>query len=171
MVTESTPPAPPAHRRRQQNQRNEREQAAHFRSRHAWDNLRFIEMPMTKLSRAVFAPAGSDVHIAFGRRAPTEECSKIGLLRRELTVPDFNVANLTTSSVILATAVEPQDEPALPSKRRIHRLRPDENRAVMDRKFLKALAPGRLLDLRRGRGIAEARRAGRVQLPSASSRG
>ena len=38
--------------------------------------------------------------------APAAAPGKVGLLRHEITVPDFGVADLTTSSVILARSVE-----------------------------------------------------------------
>lgn len=105
------------------NQRNEKnEQAPPVRPTYPWDNLQFIELPGegNKLSRAVALPAGQyDAYITIKEKATDQKNAppaKIGMLHRELTVPDYNVSELTTSSVILATAVEPQTSALSPQQ-------------------------------------------------------
>jgi hypothetical protein len=77
-----------------------------------WDNVHFVEVPDTgKVSRAMAVGGGDyDVFLAVkektaGDRKQTP--AKVGLLRKDLTVPNFSAAELTTSSVIVADAVEP----------------------------------------------------------------
>jgi hypothetical protein len=96
---------------------------------YAWDNIHFLDVPANgKLSRAVaLQPGEYDVLIGLKPRAATpppaagqkpnaqpaapaaapETPEKMTVFRRDLTVPDFNLPELQTSSVILATAVEP----------------------------------------------------------------
>jgi hypothetical protein len=100
----------------------------------AWDSIHFLDVPDNgQLSRAVqlrpgqyvayvavkdrsAAPAGNqrndrnrnDKNAAQNTGAPA---GTSGLLRHEITVPDFNVAELKTSSVILAQSVEPLNTP------------------------------------------------------------
>jgi hypothetical protein len=89
---------------------------------YAWDNIHFIDLPADgKLSRAVaLQPGEYDAFIAIKERAaappagqkPNPQAAppapgKMTVFRRDLTVPDFNKADLQTSSVILASAVEP----------------------------------------------------------------
>jgi len=89
---------------------------------YAWDNIHFIELPADgKLSRAVaLQPGEYDAFIAIKERAaappagqkPNPQAAppapgKMTVFRRDLTVPDFNKPELQTSSVILASAVEP----------------------------------------------------------------
>jgi hypothetical protein len=77
-----------------------------------WDNVHFLEVPADgKVSRAMAVPGGEyEVFIALKdkntgeRRQPP---AKTGLLRHDLTVPDFTSAELKTSSIIVADTVEP----------------------------------------------------------------
>ena len=77
-----------------------------------WDNVHFVELPESgKISRAMAVPGGEyDVFIAVkekntgDRKQPPQ---KMGLLQHDLSVPDFNKAELQTSSVIVAQSVEP----------------------------------------------------------------
>jgi len=111
----SQPPAPPA------------------RPTFAWDSVHFIDIPDGgQLSRAVQLKPGQ--YVAFvavkekspapanqrndrnrnNRNAPAPEAaaaSPVGLLRHELVVPDFNVPDLRTSSIIIARSVEPLSTP------------------------------------------------------------
>jgi hypothetical protein len=93
---------------------------------YAWDNIHFIDVPADgMLSRAVaLQPGEYDVFIGLKERAaapaapaaapaapaaapaPAAEPDKTTVLRRDLSVPDFNRPELQTSSVILAKAVE-----------------------------------------------------------------
>jgi hypothetical protein len=100
----------------------------------AWDKVYAIEVPQDgQLSRAIqLKPGEYDIFVAVkdltadapaapqgnqrnqrsqepppAAAAPAETPVSVGLLRRDLTVPDYTVADLKTSSVILATNVEP----------------------------------------------------------------
>jgi hypothetical protein len=80
--------------------------------RYPWDNINFIEVPAEgRLSRAMQLPAGDYVvYIAVTDKSTVQmnaPPAKIALLHRELSVPDFNKPELTTSSIILAKSVEP----------------------------------------------------------------
>ncbi len=101
---------------------------------YAWDKVYNIEVPQDGvLSRAIqLKPGEYDVFVAIkdltaeapapapqgnqrnqrnqpppAAAPPVETTVTMGVLRRDLTVPDFTVAALKTSSVILATNVEP----------------------------------------------------------------
>jgi hypothetical protein len=109
-------------------QGNNKNQPAPVRIAFAWDNGSFIDVPENgKLSRAIqlkpgqyvayiavkeksAAPAGNqnNRNNRNDRNAPPPAAApgKVGLLRHEITVPDFGVADLTTSSVIVARSVE-----------------------------------------------------------------
>jgi hypothetical protein len=99
------------------------------RTNYAWDNVSFVEVPEGgKLQRAIQLRPGQYVaYIAVKEKSPAPPASnnrnnrnaaaapaapaKVGLLRHELTVPDFNVSELATSSVIVARSVEPMTAP------------------------------------------------------------
>jgi len=88
---------------------------------YAWDNINFIDIPADgRLSRAVaLQPGEYEAFIAIKERAETPAdakaaaaavdapTGKMTVYRRELSVPNFNTPELQTSSVILATTVEP----------------------------------------------------------------
>jgi hypothetical protein len=86
-----------------------------------WDNIYFLNLPPDgKLARALaLRPGEYEVFIAVKERtvgepprnAPPPTLGKAGLLRRDLTVPDFNLPELTTSTVIIANAIEPLTQP------------------------------------------------------------
>jgi hypothetical protein len=77
-----------------------------------WDNVHFLDVPADgKISRAMAVPGGEyELFVAVkekntgDRKQPAQ---KTGVLRHDLSVPDFNKAELNTSSVILADSVEP----------------------------------------------------------------
>jgi hypothetical protein len=114
---------------RNRNNRNQQQQpAAPPAPTYAWDNIHFIDVPANgKLARAVaLQPGEYDMFIALKERStappapPAQQkgnapaaaaapapVGKMTVLRRDLTVPDFNKQELQTSSVILATTVEP----------------------------------------------------------------
>jgi hypothetical protein len=95
----------------------------------AWDSVHFIDIPDGGLvSRAVqlkpgqyvafiavkeksAAPAGNqrnDRNRNNDKNAsPAAAAGPVGLLRHEITIPDYNVTDLRTSSVIVAQSVEP----------------------------------------------------------------
>ena len=79
-----------------------------------WENVYFASVaPDGKVSRAFQVPGGDyDVYIAVKDKGTVEKANKdynptVALAKKELTVPDFNAPELTTSSVILATAIQP----------------------------------------------------------------
>jgi hypothetical protein len=103
------------------------------RTSYAWDNVSFIDVPDGgKLSRAIQLRPGQYVaYIAVKEKTPAATGNqrndrnrndrnaapaaaapgKYGLLRHEITVPDFAGTELTTSSVIVARSVEPVTAP------------------------------------------------------------
>jgi hypothetical protein len=92
-----------------------------------WDSVHFLDAPDGQLSRAVqlkpgqyvafvavkeksAAPAGNqknDRNRNDKNAPPQAAAGPLGLLRHEITVPDFNTPDLRTSSVIVAQSVEP----------------------------------------------------------------
>jgi hypothetical protein len=94
-----------------------------------WDSVHFLDAPEGQLSRAVQLKPGQYVaYIAVKEKSPAPAGNQrndrnrnndqkappaaaaagpAGLLRHELTVPDYNVPDLRTSSVIVAQSVEP----------------------------------------------------------------
>jgi len=117
-----TTPAKPANN-------NNRNQAPPARTTFAWDNGSFVDVPDGgKLQRAVqlrpgqyvayiavkekgAAAAGSNQRNDRNRNdrnaaPPAPAAGKVGLLRHEITVPDYGQGDLTTSSVIVARSVE-----------------------------------------------------------------
>jgi hypothetical protein len=90
--------------------------------RYAWDNINFIDVPADgKVSRAIAlqpgeyeafiavkersAPVDPKAKPAQGAAAPAP--GKMTVYRKDLSVPNFNTTELSTSSVILASSVEP----------------------------------------------------------------
>lgn len=77
-----------------------------------WDNIHFLEVPQNgKISRAM-AVAGGEYELFLAVKEKTtgdrkQPPTKAGLLRKDLSVPDFAAPELTTSSVIVADTVEP----------------------------------------------------------------
>ena len=89
---------------------------------YAWDNVNFLEVaPDGKVERAMaLAPGEYDVFIAIKEQSPLEPQrdqppTKAGLLRRDLTVPDFGGSDLTISSVFIGT-IEPLTTPMTPEE-------------------------------------------------------
>ena len=83
-----------------------------------WDNVHFLEVPASgKVSRAMAVrPGDYDVFIAVkeatkGKPPKNAPPAKIGVLRKPLTVPDFAKPELTTSSVIIASDIQPVTTP------------------------------------------------------------
>lgn len=86
-----------------------------------WATLTFLEIPADgKLSRAVALKAGQyEAFIAIKEKGTDQKNappSKMGLVRRELTVPDFTAAELATSSVLVASAIEVLAAPLGPAQ-------------------------------------------------------
>ena len=91
-----------------------------------WDSVHFLDAPDGQLSRAVQlkpgqyvafvalkekspAPAGNQRNNRNNDKnaPPAAAAGPVGLLRHEITVPDYNTPDLRTSSVIVAQSVEP----------------------------------------------------------------
>lgn len=82
------------------------------RVEYPWDNIHFVDVPDTgKVSRAMAVGGGEyEVFVAVKEKTAgdkKQEGTKVGLLRKDLSVPDFSATELTTSSVIVADSVEP----------------------------------------------------------------
>jgi hypothetical protein len=121
------PPAPPAPTQKG----NEKEgAAAPPPPSYAWDRIYSIEIPEDgRVARAIqLKPGEYDMYVAVKDRtpdapqqgnqrnqrnqqqqaaAPAGTPAKVGLVHKELEIPDFNLPELQTSSVILASNVEP----------------------------------------------------------------
>jgi hypothetical protein len=99
------PPAPPS------KDNKDKDKAAAI---HPWENVFFATVgPEGKLSRAFQVKGGDyDVYISVKEKGTVEKADKnfnptVAVAKKELSVPDFNKPDLTTSSVILATAIQP----------------------------------------------------------------
>ena len=90
-------------------------------SLYAFEDLYFFELPAAsagrpqRISRAfAVSPGVYDVYVALKERAsakPGETPARSGLVHQTVTVPDFNVTDLTTSDVIVAERIETLPEP------------------------------------------------------------
>lgn len=76
--------------------------------------------PSSKISRGMALPGGEyEVFLAVKEKATDQRNqppAKLGVLRRDLSVPDFNTPELSTSSVILASTIEPLQAPLSPDQ-------------------------------------------------------
>jgi hypothetical protein len=81
-----------------------------------WDDIHFLTAAQVnaaqgKLHRVLMAPPGTyDVYIGMKERlpekgAPRDAVAKVGVLKTQITIPDFWSGELTTSSVIVADKV------------------------------------------------------------------
>lgn len=82
------------------------------RVEYPWDNIHFLDVPETgKVSRAMAVAGGEyELFVAVKEKSTGDRKqppAKVGLLRQTLLVPDYSAPELTTSSVIVADAVEP----------------------------------------------------------------
>ena len=87
--------------------------------KYAWDNVHFVQKPADgRITRAIALPPGDyELFVAVKERSVSPPASgnsppgspsvRTGLLRHAVLAPDFNKAELQTSSVLLATTVEP----------------------------------------------------------------
>jgi uncharacterized lipoprotein YbaY len=110
VVTVLAPPAPAAGSKPQQ------PPAA---LKYPWDNVHFLQKPVDgRITRAIALPPGDyELFVSVKERSasptaalsspPGSPIARTGLLRHAVLAPDFNKPELQTSSVILATAVEP----------------------------------------------------------------
>jgi len=81
---------------------------------HPWENVSFATVsPEGKVARAFQVKGGEyDVYIAVKDKGTVEKADKnynptVAVAKKTITVPDFTKAELATSSVILATAIQP----------------------------------------------------------------
>jgi hypothetical protein len=87
--------------------------------KYAWDNVHYLPKPADgRITRAIALPPGDyDLFVGVKERSTgaaknqAAPAARNGLLRHALLAPDFNKADLQTSSVILATTVEPVSGP------------------------------------------------------------
>ena len=106
-VVNKNAPAPAAPAADQNNRnRNQAQPAVTY----PWDNVNFIELKGDgKLSRAIaLKPGQYEMFITVKESSPLEQPrnappAKIGMLRHELTVPDFGSSEITTSSILLGS--------------------------------------------------------------------
>jgi len=88
-----------------------------------WDNVHFLEVPADGKVQRAFAlkPGNYEIFIATKERTPQQQPrnappQKVGLLRRDITIPDFGKPELQTSSVIIANTIEPVATPLTPAQ-------------------------------------------------------
>ena len=95
------------------------------RPTYPWERILFIQVPDSgKVSRAfVLKPGEYDVYITMKEKATAEikdlskaPPPKLAYFKRELSVPDYNGADLKMSTPILASTVEPMTAPLSPAQ-------------------------------------------------------
>lgn len=92
-----------------------------------WDDFQFLDVGAdSKVTRAMAVKPGEyEIFIAIKEKGPLEvprnaPPARIGLLRRDITVPDYNGPELTTSTPIIATSVAPLPAPLTPEEQRVN---------------------------------------------------
>ena len=93
-----------------------------------WDDIHFVPAAQlagdsVKLNRVFMATAGTyDVYVAFKERlpekAPKNSVPKMGVLKTQVTVPDFYNAELNTSTILVADKVNMLTAPIGPEEAR-----------------------------------------------------
>lgn len=93
-----------------------------------WDDIHFVPAAQlagepVKLNRVFMAPAGTyDVYVAFKERAPERAprgfVPKVGVLKTQVTVPDFYNGELNTSTILVADKVNMLTAPVGPEEAR-----------------------------------------------------
>ncbi len=80
----------------------------------AWEKFDFASIgPDGKLARYIqVKPGDYDLYVAVKDKGTVEKMDKnympkVGVLKKDLTVPDFNTAGLSTSSMLLSTGITP----------------------------------------------------------------
>jgi hypothetical protein len=119
IVSKDAAPAPaPATNKPNQNQNQNQNQRTY-----PWDNVHFLDVPADGKVQRAFAvkPGNYEVFIAAKERTPQQQQRnapplKVGLLRRDVTIPDFAKPELQTSSVIIANSIEPITTPLTPAQ-------------------------------------------------------
>jgi hypothetical protein len=81
---------------------------------HPWEKFDFAAVGADgKLSRYIqVKPGDYDLYVAVKDKGTVEKTDKnympkVGVLKKDLTVPDFNVAGLATSSLLLSSGIQP----------------------------------------------------------------
>jgi len=90
-------------------------------ARFAYEDINFITAnPTGRISRAFTVGSGAyDVYVILREQASTQKnapAPKTSIIKQTLTVPDFWAADLTTSSVIIASKIEPLNAPLSPNE-------------------------------------------------------
>jgi hypothetical protein len=119
-VSKAATPAPaPA---QQQNQRGNQQPPP---PTYPWDDIQFLNVPSDgQVSRAMMLKPGEyEVFIAVKERSPeqpqrNQPPAKTGVLRQPITVPDYTGPQLTISTPIVATSVDPLQTPLSPEEQR-----------------------------------------------------
>lgn len=93
-----------------------------------WDDIHFVPAEQmgsgtVRLNRVFMATPGTyDVYVALKQRlpekAPKDEVAKVGVLKTQVTVPDFSNGELATSSVLVTDKVNQLSEPLSPDEAR-----------------------------------------------------
>jgi len=81
---------------------------------HAWEKFDFAMLgPDGKLARYIqVKPGDYDLYVAVKDKGTVEKVDKnytprVGILKKDVTVPDFNTPGLATSSMLLSTGIQP----------------------------------------------------------------
>jgi len=89
-------------------------------AKYPYEDINFIMPGTGRLSRAFTVGAGTyDVYVILREQASTAKnapAPKVSMIKQTLTVPDFWSADLTTSSVIVASRIEPLQAPLSPNE-------------------------------------------------------
>ena len=117
-VVNQDPAAAPAAAEQGGDNRDQADQPAY-----PWDNVYFTTVGASgDISRAMaLKPGNYEVFVAIKEQSPLEPQrnqppAKVGLLRRTLMVPDFGGTELSTSSIIIASLIEPVTTPLTPEQ-------------------------------------------------------
>ena len=81
---------------------------------HAWEKFDFAMLgPDGKLARYIqVKPGDYDLYVAVKDKGTVEKVDKnytprVGILKKDVTIPDFNTPGLATSSMLLSTGIQP----------------------------------------------------------------
>ena len=88
--------------------------------RFAYEDINFMVPATGRVSRAFTVTGGTyDVYVVLREQASTQKnapAPKLSVIKQTLTVPDFWTPDLATSSVIVATRIEPLNAPLSPNE-------------------------------------------------------
>jgi len=100
--------------------KNDKDKKAPPPSKYAYEDINFISAGAGRLSRAFTVGAGSyDVYVVLREPASTAKnapAPKASIIKQTITVPDYWSADLSTSSVIVASRIEPLNAPLSPNE-------------------------------------------------------